>query len=397
MPAETSTPRPWRLGPRATIGFDALVTLAAVAGSASGLVMGSWSVVVLSLAETLPLAIRRHRPELAFAAVAVASGIQAVTYDYPVWGQVAFPIALYSVARFGRRRAAWAALGVSLAATFTASYVWVNAFNHQVPASYREPVDLSSYVPYALSIGAIVVAAWALGTQGRIRQAYEAALVERGQRLAVEAEQQAVLAATEERQRIAREMHDVVAHGLSVVIVQADGARYAAEHDPAVATRTLETIASTGRSALDEMRRLLGLLRGSTDAALVPQPSLADLPALLADDLAQGRLVAELDDPLPHVGDGVALAAYRVVQESLTNVRKHAGPTARATVTVRVHDGGLCVAVVDDGHGASAAAVQAHPGLGLLGMRERVAVHGGTLEAGPAPGGGWAVRARIPT
>ena len=190
-------------------------------------------------------------------------------------------------------------------------------------------------------------------------------------------------------------MHDVVAHGLSVIVVQADGARYAAAKDPDVAVGTLATISATGRESLTEMRRLLGLLRDG-DTGVAPQPGLDDVRHLVDEARAAGMQVeADLPEAPPDVPDGVGLAAYRIVQESLTNVRKHAGP--RAAVALRVTVGrAVEVEVRDDGRGAAAAAASDGRGLGVTGMRERAAVHGGTLEAGPAPGGGFAVSARLP-
>jgi signal transduction histidine kinase len=178
-----------------------------------------------------------------------------------------------------------------------------------------------------------------------------------------------------------------------VIVVQADGARYAAAKDPDVAVGTLETISAAGREALTEMRRLLGLLREG-DTGVVPQPGLDDVRHLVDEARAAGtRVTADLPEPAPAVPDGVGLAAYRIVQEALTNVRKHAGPDARVAVRVAV-DRAVTVEVRDDGRGAAAHADGR--GLGLVGMRERAAVHGGTLEAGPAPGGGFAVSARLP-
>lgn len=388
--------RPWRLGPRATQWFDAalvaglLLLVAATLGISQPLY-----VTALSGLQVVPLVWRRHRPATAFALVWVFSGVQALVHDYPAIGQLAYPVALYSLARFGRPRDSWIGLALSGVATGVATYVWVMAGrNDPVLVEIQGPVGLRDFVPYALSIGAIVIAAWALGTQARLRRAYEAALMERGERMAAEAEERTRAAAAEERTRVAREMHDVVAHGITGMIVQADGARYAAEQDPSVAVRTLETVAATGREALTEMRRLLGLLRGTSDPELVPQPGLRELPALLAADVEAGRVRATLPDPTPTVPDGVALTVFRVVQESLTNVRKHAGPDATAEVAVCEDGADLVVTVADDGHGAAGSPTSG--GLGLVGMRERVAVHGGTLDVGPAPGGGWQVRARIP-
>ncbi|MEH3033166.1 MAG: histidine kinase [Aeromicrobium erythreum] len=384
---------PVRLGPRGRVVFDVVLMLALALPSLAAVRYTNGWAIVFSLAETVPLVLRRRRPTLVFALVAGASGVQALAYDYPVWGQVGFPVALYSLVRYAEP--AWLGrlgLVVGLVGSVVATSVWTRSLNAATPPEVRDDLTLFSYLPYGVLAATASLAAWALGAQARVRRAYEQALVERGERLALEAEQRALVAATDERARIAREMHDVVAHGLSVVIVQADGARYAAEQDPQVAVRTLATIAQTGRDALGEMRRLLGLLRGTTDPELVPQPGLADLTGLLADT-GGIPVEASLPDPLPQVPDGVALTVYRVVQESLTNVRKHAGPGARAVVRLAEEPGVLVVEVVDDGRGAAAAGGS---GLGLLGMRERVDVHGGTLETGPVPGG-WRVSARIPT
>ncbi|MCO7240381.1 sensor histidine kinase [Aeromicrobium sp. CnD17-E] len=389
--------RPWRLGPQAVQWFDAALVVGLLGLTAVTFLVGQpLHVTALSALQVAPLAWRRSRPATTFALVWLFSGVQALVYDYPAIGQLAYPVALYSLARFGRPRDARAGLALSLVATGVAAWVWVMAgrYDDPPPGVVQPDLTLMTFLPYTLTIGAIVIASWALGTQARIRRAYEQALMERGERMAEEAEQRTRAAAAEERTRVAREMHDVVAHGITGMIVQADGARYAAQHDPEVAVRTLETVASTGREALTEMRRLLGLLRGTSDPELVPQPGLDDLPRLLAADVAAGRVRSTLPDPAPAVPDGVALTVFRVVQESLTNVRKHAGADATATVDVRLDGPDVLVDVVDDGHGA------AHPagsgGLGLVGMRERVAVHGGTLDVGPAPGGGWRVRARIP-
>jgi signal transduction histidine kinase len=277
-----------------------------------------------------------------------------------------------------------AALLVGYAGAGVASVRWLLGYG----ALYQ-----SSLVPYVVTIVAMVTAAWALGFAGQQRERYVASLVARAEQAERIAEREVELAARDERSRIAREMHDVVAHGLSVIVVQADGARYAAAKDPDVAVGTLETISTTGRESLTEMRRLLGLLRDG-DTGVTPQPGLADVRHLVDEARAAGtRVEADLPTTTPEVPDGVALAAYRIVQEALTNVRKHAGPGA--TVRLRVAVGrDLEVDVRDDGRGA--AADRDGHGLGLVGMRERAAVHGGALEAGPAAGGGFAVSARLP-
>lgn len=380
---------PWRLGERGQRWLDVTLAGFLVFTAAAGTPLGGFTPLVggLCLAMFVPLFWRRHHPVACAAVVVAASVLQALVLDTPIWGQVAFPIAVYSVARFANARWGFGMLLVGFIGAGVASYDWLKP--------YPEAHQPSAITAYALTIVAIVAAAWALGSLGRTRAAYVASLVERGERLEREAAQQAQLAAQDERARIAREMHDVVAHGLSVMVVQADGARYAATKDPDQATRALEAIAETGRESLTEMRRMLGLLRAEGGSGTAPQPGLADLPYLIEEARAGGmQLEADLPDPLPQVTDGVALTVYRIAQEALTNVRKHAG-VAQVRLTLAHDDGTLHLEVTDDGRGASALA-DGH-GLGLLGMRERVAVHGGSFTAGPAAGGGFRVSARLPS
>jgi signal transduction histidine kinase len=371
--------RPLRLGPRGRWWFDVtLATCLLLPAFATPAVDAGWVGLVVSLVQLVPLYWRRHHAVAVFAVVAVGSALQAVLLETPLWSQVAFPVAVYSVARYASVAAGLAAMAVGLCGAVVAAVRWVLGFGGTLQA---DPV-----IAYTVTIATIVVSAWALGALARTRVAYVDALVERGERIEREAAQQVALAASDERARIAREMHDVVAHGLSMIVVQADGARYAARRDPAVATAALETIATTGRDSLTEMRRMLGLLRTGDTSELRPQPGLADLAG--GDEVE-----ATLPDPATPVPDGVGLTAYRIVQEALTNVRKHAGPDVRVRVEVSAGDD-VTVLVEDDGRGA--AAVDDGHGLGLVGMRERVTAHGGTLEAGPRPGGGFRVAARLP-
>jgi signal transduction histidine kinase len=373
--------QPWRLSPRGQVWFDvALATALLLPAFAMPFTEVGWTGFVLSVGQLAPLYWRRRHPVAVFALVVGFSAAQAVLIDTPMWSQVAFPVAVYSIGRFSNTRLGLVALAAGIAGAFVASYVWLLEFDQLNP---------SAFTSYVLFITAVVVTAWALGTLGRIRRAYVDALVERGEQIRREAAQQVALAASDERARIAREMHDVVAHGLSTIVVQADGARYAAAQDPDLAAATLETIAATGRASLTEMRHTLGLLRSDDGVELRPQPGIADLAGLVVG----ADIEATLPDPVTPVPDGVALAAYRVVQESLTNVRKHAGPEVQVRVVV-VIDEEVSVLVEDDGRGA--AVTDSGHGLGLVGMRERVSAHGGTLEVGPRAGGGWRVAARLP-
>jgi len=209
-------------------------------------------------------------------------------------------------------------------------------------------------------------------------------------------EAERALAAAQERARIAREMHDVVAHTLSVVVAQADGGRFAARTDPDTAARTLETIAEVSRSALAEMRSLLGVLRDADgDAELGPQPSIDDIPSLVAQARLAGLEVSLVTTGTPRpLPIGAGLAVHRIVQEALSNVRTHAGPKARTFVQLAWEADALVATVSDDGRGA--AAPNDGNGQGLVGMHERAAMFGGTLTAGPKAGGGFVVRAHLP-
>lgn len=378
---------PWRLGARGRWWFDASLTLGLlVPGVVGHLLAGQPLASLLTAAQVAPIWWRRTHPSVVFAVVAAASAAQAPLHDLPIVGQLAFPIATYSVARWSPRGHGLVALLVGYVGAVVAAWSWIGGFG-------APRITLGAVTPYLVTIAAMVTAAWALGFAAQQRERYVAGLVERAEQAERMAEREVELAARDERARIAREMHDVVAHGLSVIVVQADGARYAAAKDPDVAVGTLATIAGTGRDSLTEMRRLLGLLRDG-DTGVAPQPGLADVRHLVDEARAAGTVVdADLPDPVPEVPDGVGLAAYRIVQEALTNVRKHAGPGA--TVRLRVTVGpDVRVDVDDDGRGA--AATTDGRGLGLRGMRERATVHGGTLEAGPAAGGGFAVSARLP-
>ncbi|GAA3264220.1 sensor histidine kinase [Streptomyces lavendulae] len=251
-------------------------------------------------------------------------------------------------------------------------------------------------VPFAL--------AWVLGDSVRTRRAYYAQLVERNQRLEKEREAQAKVAVAAERARIARELHDVVAHNVSVMVVQADGAAYVMDAAPEQAKEALQTISGTGRQALAEMRRLLGVLRtGEPQESedYVPQPDVEQIEVLVEQVRAAGLTVDfEVEGAPRRLPSGVELTAYRIVQEALTNTRKHGGPDARASVRLVYFDDGLGLLVEDDGRGAAHELYEDGgadgAGHGLIGMRERIGMVGGTLDAGPRPGGGFRISALLP-
>jgi signal transduction histidine kinase len=246
----------------------------------------------------------------------------------------------------------------------------------------------------------VLAAAWLLGQFAHNYRAYAARLEERTAELERAREALARRAVTEERLRLARELHDVVTHAMSVITAQSGVGAHVATTQPKEARRSLAAIEATSRAALTELRRLLGVLRQEDEPQgnLAPVPGLADLEVLLGE-VAKAGLAAKLQvegtpSPLPA---GVDLSAYRIVQEALTNVAKHAGP-ARAQVIISYRDQDVLVEVTDDGRGAvtSASDGRAGTGHGLTGMRERVAAFNGDLEVGPRPDGGFRVAARLP-
>ena len=242
--------------------------------------------------------------------------------------------------------------------------------------------------------GILVGAPFLFGRLIRARRLREALLEERSVVLEREREERARAAVAEERTRIARELHDVVAHAISVIVLQARGGRRLQFEDPDEARRAFDTIERTGSEALAEMRRLLGMLRADDEElALAPQPSLSALDALARQVTHAGLPVeVRIEGEPTELPAGVDLSAYRIVQEALTNALKHAGPT-RARVSVRYGEGELQIDVEDDG---SASGNGDGTGHGLLGIRERVTVYGGSFEAGRRAVGGFAVRARLP-
>ena len=242
--------------------------------------------------------------------------------------------------------------------------------------------------------GIVVGAPFLFGRLIRARRLRETLLEERSVVLEREREERARAAVAEERTRIARELHDVVAHAISVIVLQARGGRRLLLEDPDEARRALDTIERTGSQTLGEMRRLLGMLRADDEQlALAPQPSLSALD-VLAREVTRAGLPVEvrIEGEPAELPAGVDLSAFRIVQEALTNALKHAGP-ARARVLVRYGDGELEIEVVDDGAAVGNGEGTGH---GLLGIRERVTVYGGSFEAGRRTVGGYVVRARLP-
>jgi signal transduction histidine kinase len=344
-----------------------------------------WPQLPITLMLVVPVAFRRKVPATAFAIASLGGIWQLAANGSPRAADLAILVLLYTVAAYRPRRFSAPALLVSIGGGGVAMLAWLPAGGNFVQRACL------------LIIGAAgsSLLAWVLGDSMRYRRGYYAALEDRAAQLEAEKDAQAKIAAAAERARIARELHDVIAHNVSVMVVQADGAGFALRRDPDTAETALRAIASTGRQALTEMRRLLGVLRTAGDTAgLAPVPGLGELRELLDQARAAGLAVSYTLAGMPReLPEGAELAAYRVVQESLTNTRKHAGLAASAAVSLRFEPDGLIVEVTDDGLGGVPSDNAGH---GLTGMRERIAMYGGTVHAGPLPHGGFGVRAWLP-
>jgi signal transduction histidine kinase len=332
---------------------------------------------------TLPLAVRRRTPTAtlltAAAAVVVAALLVSHSQGIPVEVFLALLLAFYSVGAHCDDRRSPVVGVVAVAAIAAADLARPGTFN----ASGTRP---AAWLAFAI--------AWLVGRDLRRRRQRVVDLEDRAQRLEREREEKTQLAVVEERGRIARELHDVIAHGVSVIVAQARaGPHLVAE--PERATITFRAIESSGRDALAELRRLLGILRSEDQQlAIGPQPGLDSLHSLIEQVRSSGLPVQLRVEGEPvHLPAGVDLSAYRIVQEALTNVVKHAS-AASAEVVIRFRSRALELDVLDDGHGVSPSVNGA--GHGLIGMRERVALYGGTIETGPRIGGGYAVHARLP-
>ena len=443
-----------------TVLVGLLVVVAA--GSAAPYWLSTLEATLISTAVLAPLPWCRTRPVASCIAVFVVCMVQIIAFNVPVLMPVdlAVLVSMYCVTVYGPRWAYLMACGMAVVGPLTlGATMWLQV--QGAPST----TDLGPTVGPVVMIMTLLACSFAFGLVRRSRRTMLVAMRDRAVRLEIERDQQAQIATAAERSRIAREMHDIVAHSLSVVIAQADGGRYAATADPAAAQRSLGTIAETGRAALADMRRLLGVLRedhpgtttplglvapddppprlvlpasaagtgpgrastvdgpgaaargtggpgsahpatapspGST-APMRPQPGATDIGTLVdqaRDDglrVSFARVGAERRLP-----PGVGLTLFRVCQEALTNVRKHAGPRPKVTVLVRWGDDEVELRVEDDGRGLAAADSAAPdvpvptPGYGLLGMRERAEMFGGKLAAGPRRGGGFSVRFVVP-
>jgi signal transduction histidine kinase len=352
-------------------------------------VMPAWAVPVV-LGQSLPLALRRRWPVAVWLVVGIVTSIHGASelVDPPLsFGGV---VAVYTVAsRCGRRT------------SYTVAAVTAACIAGAILVSRDTPWVTTAF------LYAVFATAWILGDSVRVHRAHAAELEERARRLERDREEDARRAAAAERVRMARELHDVVAHHVSVIALQSQAAEVLLPDDPARAAEAVGAIGVTARQALGELRRMVGALRQEGDEAgrdgnggLTPQPGVSDLSELVQAVVETGLAVRLeiVGEPRP-LPPGVDLSAYRIVQEALTNVLKHAR-AGTASVVLRYGDAELGIRVVDDGapHPTDGpAAVNGHGGHGLIGMRERVGLFDGTLAAGPRPDGrGFLVEATLP-
>lgn len=353
---------------------------------------------VLTFAMILALAFRRMWPVPMATVVAVAGFLLVAIVATPGVAAISPPIMVATVAKFGSARASRVFLGVGLAASLLVMVPFVGtAF---VNTNYS-PIPMDAGTIIAVAVGAAfsatcIMVAWIIGSIAATGRRRTAAIEERNRLLIRERAHEAAAAATDERLRIARELHDVVSHSISVMIAQADGGRYAAAADPRAAEAALGTIAATGRTSLAELRRMLGVLRTEEEPDRTrPQPMATTIGELIASVKAAGLPVEyRLSADVTGLPAGLSLAVYRLTQEALTNTLKHAGPEARSEVTIAADGGDLLVSVVDHDPRPGASAEPGR-GSGLKGMLERAALYSGTVAAG-REGDGFAVRARFP-
>jgi len=395
------TVRAWKPG---RFAVDAAVAVAAALVTAAGTwdKVAAWlprSVIVpLALGQGLLLLARRRAP-MAVLAGATLLCVFMLAVGYPDGSAIFAPCcAAYALGMYGRRVAGGERAGAELAgllrdmAAVLAAAVAVTVAA-QAPGARGQPGAWASF-----TLGALVAASGVLGYALRTRRDYVAELRDRAARLEAAEGERAARAVVEERLRIARELHDVIGHSISLIAIQAEAAARSARSNPDAVPAYLSRISAASRQALAEMRGVLAVLRPDITVLpdtgeLSPQPGLEQVAELVASLRADG-LETRLEAEPMHLPPGIALAVYRIVQESLTNVLKHAGAGAKAGVTVVRSGRTVRVSVHDDGAGPSGrASSTAH---GIVGMRERVTAYDGTLRTGARPGGGFEVEASIP-
>jgi signal transduction histidine kinase len=338
--------------------------------------------LLLGAVTAVALYVRRRRP---IAALIISLAVASLfLWNSSSMGGIALVIALYSVAVHHSVRASWIGLGAAAVSLTLYGILTADMFDDVWANDVLATVILCLF---AVLIG--------INIGNRVR--YIGALVDRAGQLALERDQQAQLAAASERSRIAREMHDIVAHSLSVMIRLADGAEAMVEKDPAASLAAIRNVGSTGRASLADMRRLLGVLRDEEGevADRMPQPTLDELPRLVDSYRSAGLPVTLTISGVAPTGQGAQVTIYRAVQEALTNALRYARRPSHVRVALDCSDPAVTLTVTDDG-AAGPRPDSVGTGRGLIGMAERAALYGGTVESGPQPNGGWRVRMTMP-
>lgn len=348
---------------------------------------GSWLSVVVGTMIVTPLALRSHHP-LTMVALATVGGLAHLLFlSSPLPCLIVVPVMVYSVARWVDNQRSRLVVAIGGVGSFLGPLTW---------ATSGRTWDFNSMVLAMLVCMGMVLTPYVVGR--RVRETARAKLWEhtaQAERYEAQLEEQARetrMAEVNSRNQIARELHDIVAHSLSVMVVQAEGGRALATKKPEKAAEVLETIAETGREALTDIRRIVGVLRSVDDDEFTPMPSLGDIADMI--ERTGGRVTLTTEGEEPHASQGLQLTVFRVVQEALTNFLKHAGPDATCEVQLLFHRDEIEVRVTDDGLGAPGGTSTG--GHGLQGMSERVTAMGGSLSAGPRANGGFQVRARLP-
>jgi signal transduction histidine kinase len=372
-----------RFAARRPLAYDVAVMLAVNVVTSIPLLVGdenrAW-VWLLDQALVLPLVLRRRHPSGVFAFMCAVAFLQWVL-NVPLAAAFALPLALFTIAAQQSRTRALVAAAVLEVGV--------------VLASVRFAPARDGLIGSLVLLSGLVLAGLFGGIALSTHRAYLESMVDRTRRLELERDQQAQIAATAERTRIAREMHDIVAHNISVIIALADGAALSNDQGTSQSTEAMCKVSETGRQALAEMRRLLGVLRDdATHTDLAPQPGIARLDDLVdavrATGLPVNMVVSGTRRPMPASAEATV---YRIVQEGLTNTMKHAADPSQVMLNLDWATDVLRIEITDDGRGGIGQPLDGH---GLTGMAERTAMFGGSVSAGPVPGGGWRVSARLP-
>ncbi len=378
-----------RTHPRAADGLLALVIVAAaipahLVGQTSvndpNQLDPTWWTVLLVLAGTAPVYWRRTH-SLVAGSVVITAEVTALFIGVGGAAFIGSVVAVYSIGANTsgvRRTQVMTAIAVMIGLLFVAGWI-----------------DGLSLLDEFISTGVLLITAFVLGDNLRRRRQQNASLAERAERAEREQGLLAEQRVAAERTRIARDLHDVVAHSVSLMVIQAAAARRSLADAPELAATALETIESTGRQTMTELRSILGVLRTDAEplgAPPAPPPSLTNLDLLAGFDDLPVELT--IDGDVAALPDSASVTGFRLIQEALTNVRRHAGRVGQVAVRLHVTADNVAITVTDDGRGAGSLA--APDGFGIVGMRERVAAVGGTVTAGPRPGGGWQVRASLP-